>query len=853
MNKIVNTLRGFVLLIVIGSLFILSGCAATSAVVKSEVLEGDLQCGKVQGAFRGRWFNYYERGLSFSSCGQVLLDKEQLDKEQREAARQYLKSAARDLEAAIRIRKDERWHARTYGMHYVDYFPHRELGIVYFLLGDNKNAEKELAVSLGLERENSGKAKKKSDEAYDTATSKAVYYLNEARGKLSKSEQKPEITLLRPQKAEGNLTNKCKYEISGVITSDNYVKPAIINGEPLLYCLEATKENINEDKPLPVGLSAKACGFKTKVDICELGDKDSKTITVGAVDVAGISSKEPITVTLDREGPAIAINSVSEVDGKIKVGGTVYDDSGIKEVIVNGESLFVGKADMIEKGWSFDVALAANGIAIKAVDKAGNVTEYTLPDTHGSTNAMNEMLLAQSVISDAIDTLLTANSGNERNNNSCVVAVNNYMRLANIGKSFEITRDCVSVIKEFLQDIIGVKNLIELYRFVKDERNAAMKEALTVIQDFVKLFYHRFPFGATLGIQDNNYIRLATNEFGTYENSLDFNISLSNYDQGTKFSLLKGNEHVCDKALQEIGIFNIISCNDVLLDPGDNRIELIVTAQSGEQMQPLIYSVKKLDIVESDYLLSIGIIVVDKNGQVNDFTRKVYNEIFRAFNSVKSKRFNVIDTSKKLQIILSKLKYETNTEISIDNARDAGREAEVDMFLLLSIDENEIIENMIDTGNLVVPTITTDRDIQMAIIKTLPLVQTRVFEDTSIPLHLGLDNDLKMYARYIVKRLKYEFPFTEGKIVRINSDGTFEVDKGKSKWNIRRGTRYLLFRNANDPNYYCRIINFRHPERCQGLYSKAVVKTVSDKTSDAQVIEINPHNDIHINDRVMTK
>ncbi|MBF0609296.1 MAG: hypothetical protein HQL61_17300 [Magnetococcales bacterium] len=173
MNKGVNTLRGIVLLIVTGALFILSGCAGMSATVKSD--GGELQCGKVQGAFRGRWFNYYERGVSFSSCGQALSDKGDT-----EAARPYLESAVRDFEAAIRIRKDERWHARTYGMHYVDYFPHRELGIAQFLLDKYDKAQDELEISLGLK----GEKKKKTDDAYDTATSMAVYYLNETRKKL---------------------------------------------------------------------------------------------------------------------------------------------------------------------------------------------------------------------------------------------------------------------------------------------------------------------------------------------------------------------------------------------------------------------------------------------------------------------------------------------------------------------------------------------------------------------------------------------------------------------------------------------------------------------------------------------
>jgi len=40
--------------------------------------------------------------------------------------------AISDFQAAIRQREKDQRRARTCGMHFIDYFPHQELGIVYF-------------------------------------------------------------------------------------------------------------------------------------------------------------------------------------------------------------------------------------------------------------------------------------------------------------------------------------------------------------------------------------------------------------------------------------------------------------------------------------------------------------------------------------------------------------------------------------------------------------------------------------------------------------------------------------------------------------------------------------------------
>ncbi|KJU82002.1 conserved hypothetical protein, secreted, partial [Candidatus Magnetobacterium bavaricum] len=129
--------------------------------------EGDVQCGKIEGDFGQEWFDYYERGLSFSDCGQ-----DNLENEQRETAIKYLELAVTNFETAIRLKKGEIWQAKIDDTHYVDYFPHRELGIVYFLLGKYENANEELGVSI----------------KYET-TSKATCYLDETRDRLSQLTQ----------------------------------------------------------------------------------------------------------------------------------------------------------------------------------------------------------------------------------------------------------------------------------------------------------------------------------------------------------------------------------------------------------------------------------------------------------------------------------------------------------------------------------------------------------------------------------------------------------------------------------------------------------------------------------------
>ncbi len=113
------------LLILLGSTWLAVGCAARGATpTKGEV-------GTVQ-PFHDRWWQYYERGVAWAGIGR-------------------LGEAETDLRVCLEQRQADRRRARTYGMHFVQCFAHRELGAVLLKQGKLDEAERELRLSLAQE------------------------------------------------------------------------------------------------------------------------------------------------------------------------------------------------------------------------------------------------------------------------------------------------------------------------------------------------------------------------------------------------------------------------------------------------------------------------------------------------------------------------------------------------------------------------------------------------------------------------------------------------------------------------------------------------------------------------------
>ncbi len=277
----------------------------------------------LQPTWRARWWNYYERGVSY-------------------AAGAFWDDAIADLRAAIKQRDKDQRRARTYGLHFLDYFPHRELGVVYYRLRRYPEAIRELETSLS---------------SVDNA--KAKLYLNRAR--KARLEQagldttSPQIRLDAP--ADGLVTNRFSVTVAGRADDDTYVAAVALQGRSQFIELAAPRIVFTQVVPLRDGANA---------------------IRIVVRDLVGHETRKRMTVHLDRHGPLVSIDAV-EVVGMpprphARVQGVVADRSPIARFELAGRRVPVGTATPSAFRQEVPISPRTASLPFEVADTIGNVT-----------------------------------------------------------------------------------------------------------------------------------------------------------------------------------------------------------------------------------------------------------------------------------------------------------------------------------------------------------------------------------------------------------------------------------------------------------------------------------------------
>lgn len=264
--------RVFIIIALLSGFYLISACAVKHGPVYEK---NGKRYGIVEGNFTNRWYDYYERALSYMRGD-------------------YFSDALNDLDTAIAKRPEDRRWVNTYGMHFIDYFPHREKGVMHYLTGDYSSAEVELNRSITEE-----------------PSAKARYYLDKVRKELLLRKESattiPEITLSYPE------TTRSEYvDIVGRINDENFVSYITFAGENLW--LEA---------------SNKVVDFRRGVRLRE-GDN---RFEISAGNLLGGRETRSVRILSDRSGPVIVVSSY--LPG-VEIQGYVYDASGISRFSVNG-------------------------------------------------------------------------------------------------------------------------------------------------------------------------------------------------------------------------------------------------------------------------------------------------------------------------------------------------------------------------------------------------------------------------------------------------------------------------------------------------------------------------------------
>jgi tetratricopeptide (TPR) repeat protein/TolB-like protein len=322
----------FSLLIIFFLFSLLIGCA----VEKGKVYEKDGKLyGKPAGLFKSQWNDYYQRGVSYSEG-------------------EFWEDAATDFSKALQKRKDDQRRARTYGMHFIDYFPNRELGIAYFQLGKYQQAIQALEASLKT-----------------VESARAKFYLNKARSAwLNETRldiRPPAITVTYPP--AGYRTNGISISVNGTARDDFFISKISFNGKPTQLELSRQEVAFTEEFPLQEG---------------------KNVITLQSEDILGKTSA-PITleVNADREGPLVFLEVAPGSGAVVKVTGAAYDTSGITKIILNGREISFDEQQMVmlEELCGSQAASAASPVYFEAVDSVGNKTKGYLASLPGTPRA----------------------------------------------------------------------------------------------------------------------------------------------------------------------------------------------------------------------------------------------------------------------------------------------------------------------------------------------------------------------------------------------------------------------------------------------------------------------------------
>ncbi len=315
-----SPIRYVMISLIIGLCAGLLGCPAEP--LQKPVEKEGLLYGVTRGTFRHRWWNYYERGNSFADGG-------------------FWKEAEADLRQAISLWDGDRRRERTYGMHFIDYFPRRELGVVLLRQGRIDAAISELEDSLSKE-----------------VSAKGQYYLDKARGEKIRREKSdnapPQITLAAP--LEQQRSNGKTYTVQGEVSDDTFVKEIRVNG-----------------KPVRIDLAQKQIPFSVEIPL-QLGPN---SVEIEAVDLAGKRSRMERTLICDRSGPIVNLDGLDPENGLYRLFGYAYDAAGIRSITVNDREILKGTAP--ETKIDHRISLSGQkGAVVIAEDRVGNITRAVI-------------------------------------------------------------------------------------------------------------------------------------------------------------------------------------------------------------------------------------------------------------------------------------------------------------------------------------------------------------------------------------------------------------------------------------------------------------------------------------------
>ncbi len=272
------------------------------------------------------YWNHYTRGIAFSLLG-----------EWAKAAHDFEISMGKT--AGIDFPEfTEKRMSRTYGLHFIeDYYPHRELAVSYYYLERYHEAEKELELSLSM-----------------LPSSRAKTYLNKARQAILSQQSKIQsdaINFSFEHAADTYYTNQISITLDGQVSSPYLINRVTINNDRKFIELAEESHRLDDTVRLKPGI---------------------QRIRIDAEDLASNRAVSERLVIVDLVGPSISV-SLSKQNPEEEVVVTIDDNDELSKIMIDGKTIQPLRSGPFRQSIRLK---PARSIKIRAVDRAGNETEF---------------------------------------------------------------------------------------------------------------------------------------------------------------------------------------------------------------------------------------------------------------------------------------------------------------------------------------------------------------------------------------------------------------------------------------------------------------------------------------------
>lgn len=273
------------------------------------------------------WWNYYQRGRLY------------LKEEKFNEARRDFETAIGLLPGARYPYAQERWRARTYGLHMIEgYFPHRELGICLFELNQPDEALRQLETSLQME-----------------PSARAKFYINRIHQQLAAAATPPRIEM----DSVPDWTPQRTLLLKGSAFGTNAVAKLTIHGKPEFIELAAGQIRFQHEIPLQEGRNV---------------------IRIEAEDLSGKKAATNILVTADWTPPQLRLHRSGTA-----LSVTCSDNLSLRQLQINGRSFSAAN------GQALTCPLDPSGpLRLTAADRAGNRTDWAFTQNEMQRLAQNQ-------------------------------------------------------------------------------------------------------------------------------------------------------------------------------------------------------------------------------------------------------------------------------------------------------------------------------------------------------------------------------------------------------------------------------------------------------------------------------